>query len=152
MHLSFFHVVNAREDCSNGRCWSPLLISLTGNSSTTCPDPDPRGIHSGWALGPSRAKASTGAGNVTTLMTRQTTFICWVCELIPIRRQFCLTLLNICEGFLVAHNLGLQTKEEICTVGAFYGRMVSGLASGNSCSCILPAPRMLERAIPTYWS
>lgn len=103
-----------------------------------------------WA--PPGPKPAQRAGNVTTLMARQRTCIDWAGELIPSRRESCLTLLNISKGVLVAHNLALQSTEESCTVGAFYGRLELGLASGNSCSSILPALRMLHTAIPTHWS
>lgn len=59
----FLHILNACEDCSNERCWSggdwsPVLISLTGNSNAMCPGPDPhdwlQGSHSLLSTGPPR--------------------------------------------------------------------------------------------------
>lgn len=71
MHLGFFHMVNAREDCSNERCRSPISISLqtTAAQRALALTPGVPTLAKHWA--PPGPKPAQRAGNVTTLMTRQ---------------------------------------------------------------------------------
>lgn len=111
------------------------------------PWPWPQGLPLWVPPGP---KPAQGAGNVTTGMTRQD--IHQLGRWTQSHQEVILFntakhLQRTSEGSYP----GIANHGGACTVGAFYGRMVLGLATGNSCSSILPALRMLQTATLTYW-